>query len=190
MKKLISVFGPSECNVDDALYQQAQAVGQQLAQHHFLVVSGSYEGVMEAVAKGATEVGGKAIGVTAEVYSARGREPNAYLSKEIKVKSAVDQLMELLDLGDGYIAIGSSPGTMLEVFAAWDFMKKRFLPLKPLILIGEGWSEFARLFASSPYFESFHEMISHAGTAEEAITILESKLGKQLDLPTLDVIQS
>src|SRR5688500_12085455 len=122
MKKLVSVFGPSECTPQDPLYVEAEALGAELARHNFIVVSGSYEGVMEAAAKGATRAGGKAIGVTAEVYSARGREPNAYISKEVKVKSAVDQLMELIDLGDAYVAIGSNPGTLLEVMTAWDFM--------------------------------------------------------------------
>jgi uncharacterized protein (TIGR00725 family) len=190
MKKLISVFGPSECTATDALYQRSEELGRELAAHHFIVVSGSYEGVMEAVAKGATEAGGKAIGVTAEVYYARGREPNKYLSKEVKVKSAVDQLMELLDLADGYIALGSSPGTLLEVIAAWDFMKKGFLPKKPLILLGEGWEKFNDLFASSIYFESYREQVSFATNVSEAIHLLEDRLGKQLDLPTLDVIQS
>jgi uncharacterized protein (TIGR00725 family) len=190
MKKLVSVFGPSECTPQDDLYQVAEVLGSTLAKHNFIVVSGSYEGVMEAAAKGAIEAGGRAIGVTAEVYYARGREPNQYLSKEVKVKSAVDQLMELLDLGDAYVALGSSPGTLLEVITAWDFTKKRFLPKKPLILLGDGWAKFNEVFSSSRYFESYKEFVVHVQSVQEVIEILESRLGKQLDLPTLDVIQS
>ncbi len=190
MKKLVSVFGPSECSPQDALYQEAEALGSSLAKHNFIVVCGSYEGVMEAAAKGATEAGGRAIGVTAEVFSARGREPNEYLSKEVKVKSAVDQLMELLDLGDAYVAVGSSTGTLVEVITAWDFMKKRFLPDKPLLLLGDSWAQFDEVFATSQYFESYKEFVVHVQSVQEVIEILESRLGKQLDLPTLDVIQS
>jgi uncharacterized protein (TIGR00725 family) len=190
MKKLISVFGPSECTPVDALYRQAESLGRTLAKHNFVVVCGAYEGVMEAVAKGATKAGGKAIGVTAEVYYARGREPNQYISKEVKVKSAVDQLMELLDLADGYVAVGSNPGTLLEVMTAWDFTKKKFLPKKPMILLGESWTQFDEVFASAQYFDSYTEHISHVASVPEAIALLEDRLGKQLDLPTLDVIQS
>jgi uncharacterized protein (TIGR00725 family) len=189
MKKLISVFGPSECTPEDALYQQAEELGDELARHHFIVVSGSYEGVMEAAAKGATKAGGRAIGVTAEVYYARGREPNPYITKEVKVKSAVDQLMELLDLADAYVAVGSSPGTLLEVITAWDFAKKRFLPEKPLILLGEGWKRLDEVFSTSRYFESYKDLAIHVNDASEVISILESRFGKQQDLPTLDVIQ-
>jgi uncharacterized protein (TIGR00725 family) len=190
MKKLITVFGPSECKRGDRLYEQSVELGAALAKHNFIVVSGSYEGVMEGVSKGASEAGGSAIGVSAEVYHARGREPNKFLSKEVKVKSAVDQLMELLDLGDAYIALGSNPGTLLEVMTAWDFTKKKFLPKKPLILLGEGWEKFDQAFTNSEYFESYSEIVKHVADIDAAISILEAAFGKQLDLPTLNVIQS
>lgn len=190
MKKLVTIFGPSECRPGQQLYEEAVQLGAALTEHNFIVVSGSYEGVMEGVAKGASEAGGAAIGVTAEVYTARGREPNKYLSKEVRVKSAVDQLMELIDLGDAYIALGSDPGTLLEVMTAWDFMSKKFLTTRPLILVGEGWHEFAQLFSTLRYFESSSEFVSFVDDVPRAIDILEARLGKQLDLPTLNVIQS
>lgn len=188
MKKLVSVFGPSECNIGDELYDQAVTLGSELARAHFIVVCGSYEGVMEGVAKGAADAGGRSVGVTAEVYHARGRHPNPYITKEIKVKSAVDQLMELLDLADAYIALGSSPGTLVEVMIAWDFMKKRFLPMKPLILLGDGWDGLHKVFSESRFFDSYSGFAQHVQNIPTAIQLLESSLGKQLDLPTLDVI--
>jgi uncharacterized protein (TIGR00725 family) len=190
MKKLVTVFGPSECKPVDRLYEQSVELGATLAKHNFIVVSGSYEGVMEGVAKGATEASGSAIGVSAEVYHARGRESNKFLSKEVKVKSAVDQLMELLDLGDAYVALGSNPGTLLEVMTAWDFTKKKFLPQKPLILLGEGWRQFDQVFTNSEYFGSYSEIVQHVVDIDAAMSILEAAFGKQLDLPTLNVIQS
>lgn len=189
MKKLISVFGPSECQPSDALYEQSVELGALLARHNFIVVCGAYEGVMEGVAKGATDAGGRVIGITAEVYYARGREANDYISKEIKVKSAVDRLMELLDLADGYIALGSSPGTLLEVITAWEFAKKRFLPSKPLVLLGEGWGTFNDLFLHARFFESYSQFAKHVPDNGSAIQELERVLGKQLDLPSLDIIQ-
>lgn len=190
MKKLISVFGPSECKTGDSLFEQSVQLGSLLAQHNFIVVCGAYEGVMEGVAKGATEAGGRVIGVTAEVYYARGREANPYISKEVKVKSAIDRLMELLDLADGYIALGNSPGTLLEVTTAWEFARKRFLSPKPLLLLGEDWSMFNDLFLNARHFESYSQLAKHVPDNDSAIQALERVLGKQLDLPTLDIIQS
>src|SRR5947209_4966663 len=104
MKKLITIFGPAGCQPESALYQSAELLGALLGEAGFAIVSGGYEGVMEAVSKGACSAGGSAIGITAEVYFNRGREPNPFITKEVMVKSAVDRLMELLDLADAYIA--------------------------------------------------------------------------------------
>lgn len=188
MKKLVSVFGPSECQPGDALYESARTLGNQLALANFLVVTGSYEGVMEAAARGAVEAGGRTVGVTAEVYHARGRSVNPYIHKEVKVKSAVDQLMELIDLADAYIAIGSSPGTLLEVVTAWDFSKKRFIPRKPILLVGDGWRELDRFFSQAPYFDSYRELVVYCQSEDAAVRHLESVFGKQLDLPHLDIL--
>src|SRR5437879_810510 len=131
MKKLITVFGPGECLPGSMLYERAERLGALLGEAGFAVVNGGYEGVMEAVSKGSRSAGGSAIGITAEVYFNRGREPNQFITKEIMVKSAVDRLMELLDLADAHIACGMSPGTLTEVMTAWDYMVKGFIERKP-----------------------------------------------------------
>lgn len=190
MKKLVSVFGPSECRAGDPLYEDAVLLGRELARRHFVVVTGAYEGVMEAAAKGAREAGGGVVGVSAEVYFARGREINAYITKEVKVKSAIDQLMELIDLADAYIAIGNNPGTMLEVSAAWDLMKKGFISKKPLMLVGSAWKDFYKLYRDQQYFESSNEYVSYFETPLAAADGLEALLGKQLNLPELSVIKN
>ena len=52
MKKLITIFGPSEYLPESALYKNAERLGTLLAEAGFAVVSGGYEGVMEAASKG------------------------------------------------------------------------------------------------------------------------------------------
>ena len=145
MKKLITIFGPSTCQPGDSIYQTAVNLGLLLAEAGFGVVNGGYSGVMEAVSKGARSGGGGVIGISAEVYFARGREINEYVTKEISVKSAVDRLMELLDLADAYVAIGISAGTLIEVATAWDYMLKHFIEEKPLILLGKEWEELCEI---------------------------------------------
>jgi uncharacterized protein (TIGR00730 family) len=189
MKKLIAVFGPSGIPREDALYQRAEELGKQLAQAGFIVLAGAYEGVMEAVAKGARDAGGSAVGVTAEVYHARGRYPNEYLSREIKVKSAVDQTMELMDLADAYIALGNSTGTFAEVILAWDFMVKKFLPVKPLLLVGESWKRIMPYFQEEPQFKPNLEFIRYCDTPTDAIARLIQVFGTQLQVPDLNIIQ-
>src|SRR5438477_5459826 len=153
MKKFITIFGPSETRSESLLYKTSERLGALLAESGYAVVNGGYEGVMEAVSKGARSAGGSAIGITAEVYFNRGREPNAFITKEITVKSAVDRLMELLDLADAYIACGMSPGTLTEVMTAWDYMVKGFIERKPIILLGDGWSELCTILFTHGEFK-------------------------------------
>ena len=184
MKKIVAIFGPSTCAVSDAIYADAHALGNALAVAGFSVLTGGYEGVMEAASGGAREANGYVIGVTAEVYFNRGREANPYLSREIKVKSALDQTMELLDLADAYVAIGTSTGTLVEVALAWDYMTKRFLPRKPLLLVGELWKSF---LASIPVeFDS--QYVHYLSSVKEVAPYLIEYFGPAALLPTLDVI--
>ncbi|MDP4199498.1 MAG: LOG family protein [Bacteroidota bacterium] len=188
MKKLVAVFGPASCIEGDALYTEAQELGRMLAEANFSVVTGGYEGVMEAASRGAHDVGGTAIGVTAEVYYARGREANPYLTREIRVKSANDRTMELLDLPDAFIAIGNSTGTLVEVALAWDYMVKRFLPEKPLILLGTSWHNFIDCLSKGSDFQRTIRVVHPVHFVHEAAEYLREFFGPSAQLPSLDVI--
>ncbi len=188
MKKLITIFGPSDCKPDDTLYQTAVRLGALLGEAGFGVVNGGYDGVMEAVSKGARSANGGVIGITAEVYYARGREANEFITKQITVKSAVDRLMELLDLADAYIACGISPGTVIEVATAWDYMMKRFIEEKPLILIGKEWKELCEVLFRQDSYKGKEHFVTFAAHPEEALQLLLEKFGKQEKLPELNIV--
>ena len=190
MKKLISIFGPSEALPDDLAYDEALHLGALLAEAGFGIINGGYGGVMEAVSKGSASAGGGAVGVTAEVYHARGREVNQYITREVKVKSHVDRLMELLDLADAYIAVGLSPGTLVEVATAWEFMQKEFLPIKPMILIGDEWHRICDVLFTQQYYTGKSRQVKVVDTAEEAADYLVEYFGVQEKLPEMEVVSS
>lgn len=188
MKKLIAVFGPGNILQSDPLYRDAEHLSSLLVQNGFASVTGGYDGVMEAASKGARQAGGQAIGVTAEVYFARGREANEYLTREVRVKSATDRLMELLDLPDAFCAIGNSTGTLAEVAMAWDYMTKDFLETKPLILIGESWKNFYEYVKNQPGFTPFLDFLQCVDDPPGAVEYLERMFGKQINLPDLEIM--
>ncbi len=188
MKKLITVFGPSECYPENIFYKSAEQLGALLADSGFGVVNGGYEGIMEAVSRGARSKNGGVIGITAEVYFAKGREANEFITKEITVKSAVDRLMELLDLADAYIACGISPGTVVEVATAWDYMLKGFIEKKPLILIGQEWKELCEILFAQDAYKDKTDFITLVETPEQAIEKVLAIFGKQEKLPELNIL--
>ena len=189
MKKLVAVFGPANCKAGEGIYDDAERLGALLAQAGFAVVTGGYDGVMEAASKGARAAGGAAIGVTAEVYFAKGREANEYLTREIRVKSATDRLMELLDLPDAWYAIGNSTGTLAEVAMAWDYMTKGFIEKKPLLLIGNTWEGFIEYVQTDEQFRPWLDFIELCSKPETAVDRLIAIFGTQLRLPELEVIR-
>ncbi len=188
MKKLITVFGPSKCTPQSMLYQNAERLGALLANSAFGVVNGGYEGVMEAVSRGARSENGGVIGITAEAFFARGREANEFITKEITVKSAVDRLMELLDLADAYIACGVSPGTLVEVATAWDYMLKGFIEQKPLILIGNEWKELCQILFAQNAYKGKMDFITIVENPEQTLEKLLTIFGKQEKLPDLEIL--
>lgn len=190
MKKIVAVFGPGSCREGERLFTQAEALGRLLAESKFVVLTGGYDGVMEAASKGAVAASGSTIGVTADVYATRGRESNRYLTKEIRVHSATDRTMELLDLADAYVAIGNSTGTLAEIALAWDYMAKRFFAKKPLVLVGESWRTFLDYVSSESTFAEQLGLLHLVDSEAEAASYLTSFFGPSAQLPSLDILSN
>ena len=114
--KRVTVFCGSSFGTENIYQEQANLLGQTLANHNIeLVYGGANVGLMGAVADGVLKNGGKVIGVL----------PNFLKSKEI----AHEQLTELIlvdtmherktkmnDLSDGVIAMPGGFGTLEEFF--------------------------------------------------------------------------
>ena len=66
--KIVTVFGSSRPREGDAHYAQARALGAALAEKGFVVCSGGYGGVMEAVSRGAKEAGGRTLGGNGGIF--------------------------------------------------------------------------------------------------------------------------
>ncbi|MGH9739264.1 MAG: LOG family protein, partial [Candidatus Acidiferrales bacterium] len=62
--QIVTVFGSSRPKSDDPQYESARALGAALAQKGWVVCSGGYAGVMEAVSRGAKEAGGRTLAIT------------------------------------------------------------------------------------------------------------------------------
>jgi uncharacterized protein (TIGR00725 family) len=188
LKKLITIFGPSECIAGDPIYDRAYQLGSLLGDSGFAIVTGGYAGVMEAASKGAHEHHGWTIGVTANVYFNRDRMMNPYVKKEVRVSSAVDRLMELISLADAYVACGISPGTIAEVSMVWEYFIKQFIEVKPLILLGSEWRAYCDSLFSQEGYRGKEEYVTVVDSIEEAVEMIISKFGKQENLPELSIL--
>jgi uncharacterized protein (TIGR00725 family) len=97
---------------DDELAAVAQEVGRRLAAARATVVCGGLGGVMEAVAKGASEAGGTVIGI---VPSEDRATANRWCTHVIATGVGSARNLAVVSSGDAVIAIGGEWGTLSEI---------------------------------------------------------------------------
>jgi uncharacterized protein (TIGR00730 family) len=132
--KIVTVFGSSQPRAGDEEYAQARLLGAELAGKGFIVCSGGYGGVMEAVSRGAKEAGGRTLAVTAEFFRT---SVNPWVDKEIRVNTWQDRLFELIERGHGYVTCPGGTGTLVELAVVWEMLNKGAMNKKPLIVMGD-----------------------------------------------------
>lgn len=136
----ITIFGSSRVNPDSDEYAAAIELGRALAARGLTVVTGGYNGVMEAVSLGAKQCGGHVIGVTVDVIARNfERLPNAYVDQEVKTAALLERIDKLVELGAAYVVLPGGAGTLVELGVVWNLALLGALHGKPLVVVGNGW---------------------------------------------------
>jgi len=136
----ISVFGGSYPKPGSLAYEEAQTLGELLAQHGHTVLTGGYIGTMEAVSRGASEAGGYVIGVTCgEIERWRDVAPNRWVKEEWRKQTLVERLQVLIRECDAAIVLPGGAGTLTEISLMWNLMIVESMRRRPLVLVGNGW---------------------------------------------------
>jgi uncharacterized protein (TIGR00730 family) len=133
----IAVFGSSRRDENSPLWAEAYQLGRSLATAGYAVLSGGYDGSMAAVSRGASECGGKVIGVTCAIFDPR--PCNQWLTEEIKAPALMARLATMVERADGFVALRGGIGTLSEVTLVWSLLQTRELERKPLVLLGVDW---------------------------------------------------
>jgi len=137
-RPLIAVFGSSTAREGDAAWTLAYDLGVALAEGGADVMTGGYHGVMEATSRGARERGARVVGVTVELFEARG-PVNRFVTERVHTADLFQRLHYLVDHADGFIAAPGSIGTLTELFLTWTLLSVRARREAPLVLMGDHW---------------------------------------------------
>jgi uncharacterized protein (TIGR00725 family) len=140
---VVSVFGSSRPTEGSEAWQTAYTLGAAIADAGWVVCNGGYGGTMAASAAGARSRGGHTVGVTcATIGMLPGRAgPNPFIVDEIPTFDLFQRIKTLMLLGNAYVVLPGSTGTLLELAAVWEFIAKGFLsPLRPIVLLGDAWT--------------------------------------------------
>lgn len=134
---IISFFGNANIQENDELYKVTEKISELISSKACDIATGAYGGVMEAALKGAVKDVNK-IGISCDEID---KKINNYVLQEIKVKTYMDRLKRLVEIGDGYVVMPGGTGTLLEFSAVWALKKRELIPQKPIAVYGEIWKE-------------------------------------------------
>jgi uncharacterized protein (TIGR00730 family) len=112
----VSVFGSARISRDDPLYEQARAVGHQLAEAGLAVITGGGPGVMEAANRGCREGGGLSIGCNIELPFEQ--DMNEYVDLGIDFRYFFVRKTMFVKYAEGFVVFPGGYGTMDELFEA------------------------------------------------------------------------
>lgn len=129
-KGIVSIIGASE--IDNETEKITIALGKLLAQNKYAIVCGGLSGVMEAICRGAKEVGGLTIGI---IPFTEKSAANKYVDIIIPVPFSQARNIVVVLSGDVCVAIGGKAGTLSEICFAWIYQK----PIIALTSV-QGWS--------------------------------------------------
>jgi len=124
-KKQVLVIGYNADHCTDKAYQIAHRVGEEVALHGAILVTGGLGGVMEAASKGARSRGGLVVGIIPQVEKSYA---NPYCDVVIPTGLGHARNFVTAYSGDAVVVVGGGVGTAIEAEIA-------YLKAKPIVAI-------------------------------------------------------
>ncbi len=135
----VSIFGSSRVTPQDEYYKKAVYLAKRLAEKGFAVITGGGPGIMEAANRGASEGGGKSVGMNIKLPFEQ--KPNPYANISIDYKYFFIRKVMFVKYAMAYIVLPGGFGTMDELFEALTLIQTRRIKSFPIILMGSDyWS--------------------------------------------------
>jgi len=167
----VVVFGSSRVPRGSVAYALATDLGRALARRGAEVRCGGYAGVMEGLAAGAKEAGGRVVGCTLAWFAGE-RAPNPHLDEVYPSPDLPSRLRCLLQGTRAAIALPGGVGTLNEIFWLWTLLMHGHGEGRRLILLGEPWEDLLELLEGRFEIDPpVRALVRRAGTAEEAAAL-------------------
>jgi len=134
VRNAVSIFGSARVKPDDAYYKKTEILARLLAQNGFSVITGGGPGIMEAANKGASEAGGKSVGMN--IHLPFEQKPNPYTNIHLDYKYFFIRKVMFVKYAMAYVILPGGFGTMDELFEAVTLIQTKRIRSFPLILMG------------------------------------------------------
>ncbi len=180
----VSIFGSARVSSTHKYYKLAETTARKLAQAGFAVITGGGSGIMEAANKGATDAGGRSIGLNIELP--QEQIPNDFQNLSLHFRYFFVRKVMFLKYAHGFIVFPGGYGTMDEFFESAVLIQTLKQAQFPVILMAsEYWGGLIRWMKDRMLDE--HGFISHedldvytvADDPDEAVRIIVNFKEKQ-----------
>jgi len=176
----VTIFGSSQIKPQSAVYKTTIEVSRLLVENGFNVISGGGPGVMEAANKGATQAGGKSVGLHINLPSEQ--EANEYANVRLNFNYFFIRKVMFIKYAVAYIIMPGGFGTLDELFEALTLIQtKRIKPFPVILMDSEFWNgllDWIRdtLIKKKTLSKSDLEVFNVVDTAEEAVRIIKRRV--------------
>ena len=165
----VTIFGSARSHPNSANYKNTEKTARLLVENNFNVISGGGPGVMEAANKGATEAGGKSVGL--HIHLPNEQKPNKYANIRLDFKYFFIRKVMFIKYAVAYIIMPGGFGTLDELFEAITLIQTKRIKSFPVILIG------------SKYWKGLIDWIKETMVSEKSVSEAELNLLNVVDTP-------
>ena len=165
----VTIFGSARSHPNSANYKNTEKAARLLVENNFNVISGGGPGVMEAANKGATEAGGKSVGL--HIHLPNEQKPNKYANIRLDFKYFFIRKVMFIKYAVAYIIMPGGFGTLDELFEAITLIQTKRIRAFPVILIG------------SKYWKGLIDWIKETMVSERSVSEAELNLLNVVDTP-------
>ncbi|MDR3125500.1 MAG: TIGR00730 family Rossman fold protein [Candidatus Nomurabacteria bacterium] len=135
IKKGVTIFGSRFGSEGDQQYDQARLLGRLLAKSGHTVISGGGPGIMEAVNRGAYEIGGHSVGLKITLPG-MDEPPNPYVTEEVTFEYFFARKAMLINAARAFVFFPGGYGTLDEFTEVLVLQQEHKMLPAPIYLVG------------------------------------------------------
>ncbi|MCQ2379246.1 MAG: TIGR00730 family Rossman fold protein [Victivallaceae bacterium] len=132
---MVSVFGSARVKENTSDYFSARELGKLLADAGYGVITGGGPGIMEAACRGASEAGGKTIGLN--IRLPQEQHPNPYQSISLSFRYFFIRKVIFLKYSAAVVVYPGGFGTFDEISEVLTMIQTQKINLIPVIFVGK-----------------------------------------------------